>query len=192
MDEIWNDVVGYEGLYQVSNLGRVKSCAHIVSCKNGTRTQPSKILTPQTDKKKNFYFFVRLYKKGKFKLFFVHRLVATAFIANPNNYPQVNHINGNKRDNVVVNLEWCTAAQNVKHAFNTGLNTTRITHYRGVEAFLLKDNSFVGEYNSLHEAAKKLNLNIGHICSVLHGRVSQTCGYYFKYSKKEKLQNRIY
>lgn len=193
MKEIWKDVVGYEGLYQVSSMGKVKSCAHIVNCRgNSFRTQPAKLLSQQTNKKKNFYYFVRLYKNGRPKPFFVHRLVADAFIPNNNNLTQVNHKDGNKKNNNVSNLEWCTPSENSKHAFKIGLNIPTISHYRGVRVYRLKDKSFVGEYQSQHEAAKALKLNAGHICSVLRGRAKHTSGYYFEYSGKEKLQNRTY
>lgn len=192
MEEIWKDVVGYEGLYQVSNLGKVKSYSRVVRCKGGFRTQPSKFLSPQTNKKKNFYNFVRLYKNGISKPFFVHRLVANAFIPNPQNLPQVNHKDGDKRNNIVKNLEWCSASENMRHAFANGFATPTISHYKGVKAFRLTDNSFVGEFKSQHEAAKVLKLNVAHICSVLQGRYKQTGGYYFEYNNKEKLQNRNY
>ncbi len=191
-EEIWKDIPGYEGLYQVSNIGCVKSYSKVVRSRGGFRTIPQKLLTPQTNKKKYFYYFVRLYKNGIVKPFFVHRLVALAFIPNPQNLPQVNHKDGNKYNNKVENLEWCTASENMRHAFVSGLKYPKITHYRGVKAFRLSDNSFVGEFNSQHEAAKKLGLNVAHICSVLHGRCKHTCGYYFKYSGKDKQQNRIY
>ena len=192
MEEIWKDVVGYKGLYQVSNLGKVKSYSRVVRCKGGFRTQPSKVLSPQTDKRKNFYNFVRLYKNGISKPFFVHRLVANAFIPNPQNIPQVNHKDGNKLNNNVDNLEWCSTRENCLHAFRLGLNTPQITHYRGVKAFRCDNNSFVGEFDSIHSAAKKLGLNVAHVCSVLHGRYKHTGGYYFEYNNKEKLQNRNY
>lgn len=192
MEEIWRDVKGYEGLYQVSNLGKVKSYSRVVRCKGGFRTQPSKILSPQTDKKKKFYNFVRLYKNGISKLFFVHRLVAIAFIQNTKNLPQVNHKDGNKLNNNAENLEWCTASENLKHAFVIGLSTPVTSHYRGVKAFRLSDGFFVGEYKSQHEAANILGLNVSHVCSVLKGRSKQTGGYYFEYNGKDKCQNRIY
>lgn len=192
MEEIWKDVVGYEGYYQVSNLGRVKSISHRVRCRGGFRTLPTKLMSPQTNNKKNFYYFVRLHKNGVAKPYFVHRLVAAAFIDNPNNLPQVNHKDGNKRNNNVNNLEWCSASENMHHAFNVGLITANITHYRGVKAYRVKDNSFVGEYKSQHEAAKILGLNVAHICSVLHNRCEHTKGYYFRYSGKEKQQDRTY
>lgn len=190
MNEIWKDVVGYEGLYQVSNLGRVKSLEHFVPTKNGAvRNSPSKIRINCFDGK---YYHVILYKQGRRKVALVHRLVADAFIPNPNNLPQVNHKDGNKLNNNMDNLEWCSAQDNILHAFATGLCNPSITHYRGVKAFLFDSGTFVGEYTSLHEAADILGLNVGHVCSVLRGRYKQTGGYYFKYSGKDKKQNRIY
>lgn len=187
--EIWKDVAGYEGLYQVSNLGRVKSYAHLVKCRGGYRTQPSKILTNCYD---GNYFHVTLFYKGKRNIFFVHRLVAEAFIPNPQNKATINHIDGNKLNNNVCNLEWATYSENGKHAFKMGLNIAQTTHYRGVRAYKYLDGSFVGEYESLHDAANKLGLNVAHICSVLKGRYKHTGGYTFEYNNNEKLQNRIY
>ncbi len=201
MEEIWKDVVGYEGLYQVSNLGRVKSVKHYVPTKAGAkRLSPSKVRINEFDGK---YYHVILYKSGKRKVCLVHRLVAEAFIQNKDNKATVNHKDGNKLNNFVYvnpdgsidqeksNLEWCTNSENLKHAFKTGLATPQTTHYRGVKAFRISDNSFVGEFYSQHEAARLLGLNVAHICSVLHGRVKQTKGYYFKYNNKEKLQKKI-
>ena len=190
MEEIWKDVVGYEGLYQVSNHGRVKSLEHFVPSIGGAiRKSPSKILTNCFD---NNYYHVTLYKGGRKKIFLVHRLVAEAFIPNPNNLPQVNHKDGNKLNNNATNLEWCSAQDNILHAFATGLNTPHTTHYRGVKAFLFDSGVFVGEYTSQHEAADILGLNVSHICSVLQGRYKQTGGYYFEYNGKEKQQIRKY
>lgn len=103
MREIWKDVLGYEGLYQVSNLGRVKSLNHY----------KAKIKKATADE--NGYLRIRLSKKSLQKSFRVHRLVAKAFIPNPDNLPQVNHINEIKDDNRVENLEWCTHDYNVSY-----------------------------------------------------------------------------
>lgn len=190
MKEIWKDVAGYEGLYQVSNLGNVRSLSHVVRCKNsGFRVQPGKNLKCCFD---GNYMHVTLFNHGVRDIQLVHRLVALAFINNPNNLPQVNHKDGNKLNNNKNNLEWCTPSANNKHAFRMGLNTPQITHYRGVLAFRANDGSFVGEYKSQHEAAKTLGLSVCGICSVLHNRCKTIHGYYFKYSNKEKIQNRTY
>ena len=110
--EIWKDVIGYEGYYQVSNLGRVKRVngkkEHILNGGLGT------------------YIGVSLCIDGKVKQYGVHRLVAQAFIPNPENKPQVNHINGDKYDNRVENLEWTSASENSLHAWKTKLTKGRI------------------------------------------------------------------
>lgn len=112
--EIWKDIPEFTGHYQVSNLGRVKSLSRF--CVDRHRT--GALIKP--DKNAN-YHRVTLSKDRKPKRFSIHRLVAICFIPNPNNKPQVNHINGIKTDNRLDNLEWCTASENINHAISTGL-----------------------------------------------------------------------
>lgn len=190
MEEIWKDVVNYEGLYQISNLGRVRSLDRYVrTISNSVRRIKGVVMTNCFD---GNYYHVILHKNGSKKVSLVHRLVACAFVDNPDNLPFVNHIDGNKLNNASTNLEWCTASENTKHAFRVGLCKPITSHYRGVKAFRLDNGSFVGEYRSQHEAARSLGLNVAHVCSVLRGRSKHTCGYYFEYTGKEKCQDRIY
>lgn len=120
MQEIWKDVKDFEGLYQVSILGRVKSLKRVVNyCENSKsktkkHTVEEKIKNPSA--KANGYLQIQLYKNNKSYNRYVHRLVATAFIENPNNYKTINHINLNKKDNNVSNLEWCSYEDNNDHA----------------------------------------------------------------------------
>lgn len=108
MKEIWKDVEGYEG-YQVSNKGRVKSL-------NFRHTGKERILKSNPD---GGYCLVSLYRNGKRTSKKIHRLVATAFIPNPENKPEVNHINHNKRDNRASNLEWVTSEENLTALFHS-------------------------------------------------------------------------
>lgn len=119
--EIWKDVKNYEGLYQVSNLGNIKSLDRIVETKNrGNYLRKGKL---QNKSINSFgYESVGFTINSKTKIFLVHRLVAIAFIENPENKPQVNHIDGIKTNNHVYNLEWNTCSENQKHSVRIGLS----------------------------------------------------------------------
>lgn len=117
--EEWKDIQGYEDSYQVSNLGRVRSKTRKRPFGRGFKTYKGRLLKQSTDK--DGYKKINLSKNGKKKRFFVHRLVAKAFIKNSNNYPVINHIDGIKDNNQADNLEWVTISENTKHAFDIGL-----------------------------------------------------------------------
>lgn len=119
--EIWKDIEGYEGLYQVSNLGRVKALKRKIKKSDGsTQIYRERIL--KYDKSIS-YLRIKLCKNGIETKYLIHRLVAETFIDNPDNKPQVNHIDGIKTNNCVQNLEWCTAKENVIHSVNSGLKS---------------------------------------------------------------------
>ena len=122
-DEIWKDIKYYEGLYQISNYGNVKSLPKERRNRRGVYIQKEKLLSLTNTS--TGYKKVELVKDGKRKGFKVHRLVAQAFIPNPDEKPQVNHIDGDKTNNYVDNLEWATASENSIHAYNTGLNSNK-------------------------------------------------------------------
>lgn len=115
-EEIWKDIEGYEGLYKVSNLGRVKSLDRLVVYSNGTEiNHKGKFLSFEDNKG---YNRITLSKGGKTKRALVHRLVAKHFIPHDNHKPHVNHIDGIKTNNIVSNLEWCTPKENENHSYD--------------------------------------------------------------------------
>ena len=110
--EIWKDIIGYDQ-YQVSNYGRVKTTAN-------KATRKERILKPLIHPKG--YFRVALWKDNKSKFFFIHRLVAKYFISNPENKPTINHIDGDKSNNHIDNLEWTTYRENMNHAIENRIS----------------------------------------------------------------------
>ena len=120
--EIYVDIPGYEGYYQVSNYGNVKSLDRVIKEKTGkTQTIKGRVLKQRINP--GGYYYVELSKNGTKATFAIHQLVAQAFLDNPENKPIVNHINGIKTDNNVNNLEWATYSENLSHAYSSGLRT---------------------------------------------------------------------
>lgn len=123
-NEIWKPIKDFEGLYEVSNFGRVKALARKKNCNKGWGWIKEHIMKP-TNYGAEYYRVPLTSKEHIKKYYLVHRLVAQTFIENPNNLPQVNHIDGDKSNNCVKNLEWCTREDNIKHAYKIGLNPSR-------------------------------------------------------------------
>lgn len=122
--EVWKPIKGYEGFYEVSTHGRVRSVERIVRGRNNSaRIIKSKIKAQRINTAG--YLSVNLNKGNVYKTFRVHRLMAEAFIQNPNNLPIINHIDGNKLNNTIANLEWCDYSYNALHAHRTGLTSNR-------------------------------------------------------------------
>lgn len=173
MKEIWKDVLGYKG-YQVSNIGRVKRLPHWidVGLNNVKRAfRKEKILKQSCDTPG--YYQVWLYLNKKRKGFRVHKLVAQAFIPNPQNKPQVNHIDGNKLNNKVDNLEWCTNAENQIHVYKIGLQKIKVgeqspnAKLEKQEVIFIKKALKLRKYSS-RKLAKMFNVCKSTILSIKH------------------------
>lgn len=172
MIEIWKPIRNYENRYLVSNLGNIKSLRR------------NKILVPIIQS--NNYCYINLCVNGKNKSCRIHRLVAEAFIPNPNNLPCVNHKDGNKQNNNVDNLEWCTNKYNSQHAYKNNMVQKTI---RTVIQYDLYGN-FIAEYNSHNEASKNTNIPRVEITKSANGNKNITKKYGFifknKYPKYDK------
>lgn len=163
--EIWKDVEGYEGMYQVSNTGRIKSLERYFESAIGTQYHPEQIKKPSEKRHKGDsqgYLVTQLYKDNKAKNCYVHRLVAEAFLENPDNKETVNHINGNKHDNRVENLEWCSRKENNEHALKTGLNGTE--HMRNKKGSMPvaqydQEMNLIAVYPSMREAERQTGID---------------------------------
>ena len=131
MEEIWKDIPEYENLYQVSSYGRIKSLDHYTKDVNKTQFIKGRILKPQHQT--TGYYKVTLSKNGIKKQYTIHRLVAKTFLANPENKIEVNHIDGDKLNNNISNLEWTTPKENTRHAIKSGLNKNYgENHYKSI------------------------------------------------------------
>lgn len=179
--EFWRQVVGHHG-YEISTYGRVKT---LPKQQNGYKTR---LLKPI----KNPFGYVYVMLSNR-KHIFVHRLVAEAFIKNSKNKPHVNHLNGNKEDNRLWNLEWCTRSENQLHGYRTGLikvNKTALGKKGALSPHSIpiiqytKSGEFIKEWSCQTEAAEKLGLSQGNIGSCLKGTYKSTGGFTFKYVNK--------
>ncbi|MGL5345738.1 MAG: NUMOD4 domain-containing protein [Peptostreptococcaceae bacterium] len=170
--EIWRDVAGYEGLYEVSNFGNVRSLDRIREDKLGKRYRLKGRVLSLTNTSTGYFKVELTDLERKIKSFKVHRLVASSFIENEFNKPFVNHIDGNPKNNNVINLEWCTQSENVKHALNIGLK--RIKHEFSKE---LLENMYVDNKMSIGEISRKLSVDNTTIHRLLKKNGIKTRGY---------------
>ena len=168
MDEIWRDIDGYEGLYQISNKGRVKSLY------NGSE----RILRPRDNGKG--YLRVNLTKENTSKHIRVHRLVARTFIPNPDNLPEINHRDENKKNNCVENLEWCDRVYNVNYGTRNERISRKILQYS-------KSGEFIREWQSAAEVERELNISHSNIAACCRGNPKHTTagGFVWRYKEKD-------
>jgi len=168
--EVWMDVPGYEGLYRVSNMGRVLGL------------RKNTMLKPQS--RRHGYLCVWLYKDGKTEQMSVHRLVASVFCPKPYGHDEVNHINEDKTDNRAENLEWCTHFENsiagtrskrISKANTNGKRSKRIVQ-------LSMSGDFIAEFPSLAEAQRQLGYAAGNILRCIQGKYAHAYGYMWQYA----------
>lgn len=183
--EIWKDIPDYEGLYLVSNWGRIKSLSRVVNCKGGQKTNKERI---RKDCNSHGYRNITLWKEKRSHSFLVHIVVAKAFLSNPDNLPQVNHIDGDKTNNYYKNLQWCTCSENMQHAADNGLLTLswvgksyeKHPKSKPIAQYDLSD-SLIRNWSSATEAADSLKLNRGNINKSLMGEQKTSFGYKWKF-----------
>lgn len=181
MQEVWKDVVGYEGLYKVSNLGNVLSIP-----RQGTHSKKEYLL--KKTKTKKGYLNVTLVKKCKYFRTGIHRLVAQAFISNPENKLQVNHIDGNKENNCINNLEWVTNEENMQHSWKIGLRSIKKTYKHGKNNILsVKVNQyslngdFIKTWYCVMDIERELGFDNRNICACCRHKRNMAYGYIWRY-----------
>lgn len=200
--EIWKTISGYEGCYEISNFGKIRSIERDVNRNNHTIHIKGKIKKPHIGG--SGYYYTVLCKEGKCKLELVHRLLANAFIPNPENKPEIDHINADRSDYRLENLRWATHKENNNNA-NTLQNKRNNTYTpevikRGIETRkklgsanaaktvyqYTKDGAFVSEYYSMEEA--KRITKAGHICEVLDDNTKTSGGFLWTSKRTSNLK----
>ena len=180
MQETWKSIKGFEKRYEVSNLGRIKSIG-------GKSNHKKDIIMKQIINHKGYLQLV-LRKNNMPHHCIVHRLVAQAFIPNPDNLPQINHIDGNKQNNRVDNLEWCDNSYNQIHANKLGLNENRIRRVKEIcnkpVIQLTLDGVEIDRFASLREASNKTGCSYKSMSLCATGKVKTSGGYIWKYVDK--------
>lgn len=181
MKEIWKDVKGYEGLYLVSNLGRVKGIERVTKYKEDAKKGKQHFVKEKIkniSEKQNGYQVVNLYKNNKGKSEYLHRVVANAFLPNPENLPTVNHKDFNKKNNCVDNLEWCSYADNNKHARQNLI--FQFSRVRDIEAKNIKTNK-IEIITNLNKWCKENKHDRASVYKVLAGQNAYHHNMIFRY-----------
>ena len=196
IEEIWKPIEGYENLYEVSTLGQIRSLDRVITDNNKrVRVFKSKII--KTYQGRDGYWRVNLYKNGILKHFLVHRLVAKAFIPNPNNLPYINHKDENPSNPIYTNLEWCTHQYNMNYGTikerssisHTGkkqtieqINKVIATKIKPVNQYT-KEGILVKVWNSMKEACIELNIQSSSLTRCCQGKRKTAGGYKWEYNQ---------
>lgn len=182
MEEIWRNVKGYEGIYRVSDQGRIFRIGQLLPRKNGVLAwHPGGFLKPRMNS--CGYLRVQLCRRGKPELKLVHRLVAEAFLGESNGLPQVNHKNENKQDNRAENLEWCDVSYNC--SYGSKPESTKKAHGKMVRQFSM-DGRELAVFNSTREAEQVTGSRQSHISSVCRGVRKSAGGFKWEYVESSK------
>ena len=184
MEEIWRDIPQYEGMYQVSSKGRVRSLDRTLLTANGEHKMKGRVLSPNVNN--SGYYYVTLSKDRRHWCAKVHRLVATAFIPNPDNLPEVNHRDGNKLNCCIENLEWCNHSDNHKHSFRMGLSKVGVAQKAKRKSVLQIDavtGEVVREWDSIADANRHFygNPRNTSIYRCIHGEYKTASGWKWRY-----------
>lgn len=174
--EIWKDIPGYEGFYQASTEGRVRSMDRIVNKWDGKKLAKGRVLTPSTNLRG--YLFVELFKNGIGKMVTIHRIIAGTFIPNPDNLQQINHKDEDKTNNRASNLEWCDGVYNVRYGTNRERAAQKMR-----KSVLVKnqDGSEYGRYPSLGAVADAVGRCKSAICGYIKNGGVSPLGLIFQY-----------
>jgi hypothetical protein len=183
-NEVWKDVAGYSGLYQISNLGRVKSTEKLHRIGNGAyQPRPERIRVPRLNT--DGYYKLMLSKDGVKKMYAIHRLIAMAFIPNPESKPCINHKNGVKTDNRIENLEWCTYSENNFHKYRVlgykDVKPVGKDHWKSMPVARLNEHGETIEtFDSITDAARKYGLSLGNLSRACKGIYKTSGGFKWK------------
>jgi hypothetical protein len=183
MNEIWKEIKEYEGMYEISNLGRVKSLSRVIYNRWGTTISREKILIPSIDN--NGYAHTSLTKNKKKKTFPIHRLVAINFISNPHNLPEVNHKKEfEKSNNCIENLEWCT------HEYNTNYGTRNERHHTSLRKPIYqldKNNNLIKRWDYIKQVTQELKFDSSSITKCCKGKSKTYKGFKWSYVDESEI-----